>query len=968
MTGATRQNIFRLKRSNLSGKVPTISQLLVGEMAVNTQDGFLYTSIADTGGTTTVEIRQIGWDRLSTISGGTVDGPVIFNSGITVYNNFTYPSGATTGYVLTSDSFGNASWQPSSGGGSGSTYSQTDNYTAGVPVTINHNLNTTAVLVQIIDTDTNELIDGFISNYTLNSVDVTLNSNINNIKVVVAGGLFFAPVSDYYVTGGTYDSNTGILTLNRQNGSIVITGFTSGSSFGVDTYVTGFTYNDANLLTISQNQGQQDLSINIDTMTGLTVNGILSATTYYGDGSNLTGIVDNYVTGGTYSNGTLTLNRQNGSVVITGFTTGFTNNDTYVTGFTYNNTNRLTISQNNGQTDLNINIDVVTGLTVNGDVTFNEGNILNPNYLQFNTGYTGNTIVEGRMYWDEPNGTVSLGMHGSQVLQQIGLEYFYYVKNQSGVTIQNGRVVKAAGTLGASGRILAEYMIADGSIPSKFTLGVTTEDIVDGEDGYVTEFGLVRGLDTTGVPYGETWSDGDILWVSPTMPGGLTNIEPQTPNLHIEMAIVVYANANGSIFVRPHRYPYSYDLQDFGWSGGTQNNFDVPQWDSSLGYFKLTNRPTFNSISAETYYGTTFSGGTFYGDGSNLTGINDFYVTGGTYSNGTLTLNRQNGSVIINGLLSADTYVTGFTFSNSTYDLTIQQNQGKSDLTVNLGLLASDVNVTGGTYNSNTGVVTFYNNSGGSFTVSGFLTGYTDTIITALTYVPNQISVTSSNGSVYSATINNFTGLTVNGSLSATTYLGLPIDPDNYVTGGTFNNNVLTLDRQNGSVIITGFTDYYVTGFTYNNANQLIISQNNGQTDLSVTINTVTGLTVNGNLIITGTTISNVISASTYQNLPSQYKSFILTGGTLYTFTDFKIINTLSVNKTIGSPTTVVLDQTPNVNDFFVVKDRKGDSVNNSITVSGGTYTIDGNTTVVIKQNNKPSLTFLFVGDEYIII
>ena len=79
MTGTTRQNIFKLKRSNISGKIPTTSQLLVGEMAVNTQDGFLYTTIADGGGTITTDVRQIGWDRLSTISGGTVNGNVIIN-------------------------------------------------------------------------------------------------------------------------------------------------------------------------------------------------------------------------------------------------------------------------------------------------------------------------------------------------------------------------------------------------------------------------------------------------------------------------------------------------------------------------------------------------------------------------------------------------------------------------------------------------------------------------------------------------------------------------------------------------------------------------------------------------------------------------------------------------------------------------------------------------------------------------
>lgn len=76
---------------------------------------------------------------------------------------------------------------------------------------------------------------------------------------------------------------------------VVITGDTSqgnpdGSSykanledllpvFSADTYVTGFTYNNANTLTINQNEGQPNLSATINTVTGLTVTGSISATT-----------------------------------------------------------------------------------------------------------------------------------------------------------------------------------------------------------------------------------------------------------------------------------------------------------------------------------------------------------------------------------------------------------------------------------------------------------------------------------------------------------------------------------------------------------------------------------------------------------------------------------------------------------------------------------------------------------------
>lgn len=233
----------------------------------------------------------------------------------------------------------------------------------------------------------------------------------------------------------------------------------------------------------------------------------------------------------------------------------------------------------------------------------------NINQLDFNNGLTPlPTDQEGRMYWDDDNGSISLGMHGGQVVQQIGLEHYYYIKNQSGATIDNGRVVRAAGTLGASGRILGEYMIADGTIPVKYTLGISTETIVDGDDGYVTEFGLVRGIDTTGTPYGETWNNGDILWVSPTIPGGLTKVEPSVPDLKIEMAIVVFADANGSIFVRPNRYPHLYDLQQVNYLPGTENDFDILQWNNATQGFDKTNTPKFVSVSANTITATTVVG------------------------------------------------------------------------------------------------------------------------------------------------------------------------------------------------------------------------------------------------------------------------------------------------------------------------------------------------------------------------
>lgn len=77
-----------------------------------------------------------------------------------------------------------------------------------------------------------------------------------------------------------------------------------------DIYVTGFTYDNANTFTIYDNSGST-FSASINLMTGLTVNGSVSATTYYGDGSNLTGLVipTGYWTAGTGTNSIISINQ-----------------------------------------------------------------------------------------------------------------------------------------------------------------------------------------------------------------------------------------------------------------------------------------------------------------------------------------------------------------------------------------------------------------------------------------------------------------------------------------------------------------------------------------------------------------------------------------------------------------------------------------------------------------------------------
>jgi hypothetical protein len=157
---------------------------------------------------------------------------------------------------------------------------------------------------------------------------------------------------------------------------------------------------------------------------------------------------------------------------------------------------------------------------------------------------------ERRLQWNSDDGTLDMGLFNGVVLQ-VGQETHYYAKNTSGATINNGQSVMATGSVVASGKLTIAKAVADGSIPAHFMIGVATQDIAPNEFGYVTSFGLIRNINTTGSPYGESWSEGDLLYFSPTTPGGMTNLQPPAPQLKTPQAVVVIAGTgNGSIFMR----------------------------------------------------------------------------------------------------------------------------------------------------------------------------------------------------------------------------------------------------------------------------------------------------------------------------------------------------------------------------------------------------------------------------------
>ena len=228
------------------------------------------------------------------------------------------------------------------------------------------------------------------------------------------------------------------------------------------------------------------------------------------------------------------------------------------------------------------------------------GGEINKNYFDFDTTPTGVPTAEWVLSWNSTDDTLDL--QATNITYQIGQELSPLYKNQTGATIPNGTPVMFAWSLWASGRITIQKAIADGSIPAMYTIGITTEDILNWADGHVTWFGKIRGLDTTGTPYGETWEDWDIIYVSPTTAGHLTKVKPNAPDLQIVVAAVVNAHAsNGTLFTRP---TWGFKLEDLDNVNGTPltTSWQFPVWNQTTGYFDFDNN--INDLGSNTLSGT----------------------------------------------------------------------------------------------------------------------------------------------------------------------------------------------------------------------------------------------------------------------------------------------------------------------------------------------------------------------------
>lgn len=245
----------------------------------------------------------------------------------------------------------------------------------------------------------------------------------------------------------------------------------------------------------------------------------------------------------------------------------------------------------------------IVKLFVQGNAEFESdvsiaGGITNVETIQFDLTFADGTS-EGQLYWVDGE-TLNLGMPGGNVNQSIGLElYAGRGKNVRGSPILNGTLVIVTGASGDN----PEVVPADpDSIATAGTAGMATEDIADGQFGYITKSGLVHGDDTQPIDT-SAYAAGALLWLDDD--GGFTNIPPTAPRIKVIIGLVRRSHATqGVIDITIALVPRLRGLSDVH-SPTTPNNKQIIAWNATNARWEIDVNASEKSWAFESKVGTT---------------------------------------------------------------------------------------------------------------------------------------------------------------------------------------------------------------------------------------------------------------------------------------------------------------------------------------------------------------------------
>ena len=226
-----------------------------------------------------------------------------------------------------------------------------------------------------------------------------------------------------------------------------------------------------------------------------------------------------------------------------------------------------------------------TGATTNVDLGEFE---LKAGQVSLDTTPTGTPTV-GTTQWNDSFGSTQTTLKGGTVILKNGVDLVARIVNKvtpnTTLTKANYSAVRISGAQGQ--RLAVQLAQGNNDANSADTIGLVTETIATNQEGFIITMGQIEDINTTGSLQGETWIDGDVLYLSPTTAGRLTNIKPTGLTGHIVViGYVEYAHAiQGKIYVKVMN---GWELDELHnvYIDNTLANEDFLQYESSTGLWK----------------------------------------------------------------------------------------------------------------------------------------------------------------------------------------------------------------------------------------------------------------------------------------------------------------------------------------------------------------------------------------------
>ena len=239
---------------------------------------------------------------------------------------------------------------------------------------------------------------------------------------------------------------------------------------------------------------------------------------------------------------------------------------------------------------------------------------LNAGQIQFDLTPTGTAAI-GVTRWNPTVGTIETTLRGGSVVIRHGRDMFETVVNKTGVQLTKASY-QAVRVSNAQGQRLAVALAqANNDNNSADTIGLAVETIDVNQEGIIFTVGELNNINSTGSLQGETWVDGDVLYLSPTTAGKITNVKPVAPQHLVVIGYVVYAHQNnGKIFIKIMNGWEIGELHDVK----TQNTLSnqTIKYNSSLGIFENKSIVDLSSVPATA--ASTGVAGDLRSDGSYL--------------------------------------------------------------------------------------------------------------------------------------------------------------------------------------------------------------------------------------------------------------------------------------------------------------------------------------------------------------